>query len=109
MDLNDYQKAALRTAAPKEKKNELFHLLLGLVGETGEIAEKAKKIVRDQDSDFSRWDIEDFKKELGDTLWYVAVIADYFGVPLEDVAQLNIAKLADRQQRAMLGGSGDNR
>lgn len=44
MHLNDYQQAALRTAAPKSKHNELFHLLLGLVGETGEIAEKAKKL-----------------------------------------------------------------
>jgi NTP pyrophosphatase (non-canonical NTP hydrolase) len=109
VDMNDYQQAALRTAAPKEKYNELFHLLLGLVGETGEIAEKAKKVVRDKDSDFSQWDTEDLKRELGDTLWYVAVIADYFDVPLEDVAQLNIAKLADKQKRAMLGGSGDNR
>jgi NTP pyrophosphatase (non-canonical NTP hydrolase) len=109
MELNEYQRAALRTAAPKGKFNEVFHLLLGLVGETGEIAEKAKKIVRDQDSDFSRWDVEDLTKELGDTLWYVAVIADYFGIALEDVGQVNIAKLADRQNRAMLGGSGDNR
>jgi NTP pyrophosphatase (non-canonical NTP hydrolase) len=109
MDLNDYQQAALRTAGPKDEHNELFHLLLGLVGETGEIAEKAKKIVRDKDSDFSQWDIEDLTKELGDTLWYLAVIAHYFDVPLEEVAQRNIAKLADRQQRAMLGGSGDNR
>jgi NTP pyrophosphatase (non-canonical NTP hydrolase) len=109
MDMNAYQQAALRTASPKEKHNELFHLLLGLVGETGEIAEKAKKIVRDKNSDFSQWDLEDLKKELGDALWYIAVIADYFDVPLEDVAQVNIAKLADRQKRAMLGGSGDNR
>jgi NTP pyrophosphatase (non-canonical NTP hydrolase) len=109
MNLNDYQQAALRTASPKETHNEVFHLLLGLVGETGEIAEKAKKIVRDKDSDFSQWDLEDLKKELGDVLWYVAVIADYFDVPLEDVAQLNIAKLADRQKRAVLGGSGDDR
>jgi NTP pyrophosphatase (non-canonical NTP hydrolase) len=109
MDLNDYQRAALRTAAPRDKHNELFHLLLGLVGETGEIAEKAKKIVRDKDSDFSQWDKDDLTKELGDTLWYVAVIADYFDVSLEDVGRLNLAKLADRQERAMLGGSGDNR
>ncbi|GAA1710867.1 nucleoside triphosphate pyrophosphohydrolase family protein [Kribbella yunnanensis] len=109
MDMNAYQQAALRTAAPRDKKNELFHLLLGLVGETGEIAEKAKKIVRDHDSDFAQWDLEDLTKELGDVLWYVAVIADHFDVPLEDVAQRNIAKLADRQQRAVLGGSGDNR
>src|SRR5918996_3497574 len=109
VNMNDYQQAALRTAAPKDKYNELFHLLLGLVGETGEIAEKAKKIVRDNDSDFSQWEVEDLKKELGDTLWYVAVIADYFDVPLEDVAQLNIAKLADRQKREAIRGSGDDR
>ena len=109
MELDEYQQAALRTAAPRDKHNEVFHLLLGLVGETGEIAEKAKKIVRDSDSDFSQWEIEDLTKELGDTLWYVAVIADYFDVALEDVARLNIAKLADRQKRAMLGGSGDDR
>ncbi|MEV0611676.1 nucleoside triphosphate pyrophosphohydrolase family protein [Nonomuraea sp. NPDC050404] len=109
MNINDYQQAALRTAAPKNKHNELFHLLLGLVGETGEIAEKAKKIVRDHDSDFSQWDIEDLKKELGDSLWYIAVIADHFDIALEEVAQLNIAKLADRQRRGVIGGSGDGR
>ncbi|GAA2839542.1 nucleoside triphosphate pyrophosphohydrolase family protein [Kribbella solani] len=109
MEMNSYQQAALRTAAPKEKHNELFHLLLGLVGETGEIAEKAKKVVRDKDSDFSQWDREDLTKELGDVLWYTAVIADYFDIPLAEVAELNIAKLADRQKRAVLGGSGDNR
>ncbi|MFK4083628.1 nucleoside triphosphate pyrophosphohydrolase family protein [Kribbella sp. NPDC020789] len=109
MELNAYQQAALHTAAPSDKHNELFHLLLGLVGETGEIAEKAKKIVRDHDSDFARWDLEDLTKELGDVLWYVAVIADHFAIPLEDVAQRNITKLADRQARSVLGGTGDNR
>ena len=109
MDLNAYQQAALRTAAPKDRPNEVFHLLLGLVGETGEIAEKAKKIIRDHDSDFARWDLDDLAKELGDTLWYVAVLADHFGLPLADVAELNIKKLADRQQRDAIGGSGDNR
>lgn len=109
MNMSDYQQAALRTAAPRDKHNELFHLILGLVGEAGEIAEKAKKIVRDKDSDFSQWDTEDIKKELGDTLWYVAVVADYFDLPLEDIALLNIAKLADRQKRGVLSGSGDVR
>ena len=42
-------------------------------------------------------------------LWYIAVIADYFDVALDDVARLNLAKLADRQNRSMLGGSGDDR
>jgi len=44
MNMNDYQTAALRTAAPKDKKDEVFHLVLGLCGESGEIAEKVKKI-----------------------------------------------------------------
>lgn len=109
MDMNAYQQAALRTAAPKDKTDEVFHLLLGLVGETGEIAEKAKKIVRDQGSDFSHWDREDLAKELGDTLWYVAVLADHFDLRLADVAELNIKKLADRQQRDAISGRGDDR
>jgi len=109
MHLNEYQQAALRTAAPKDKPNEVFHLLLGLVGEAGELAEKAKKIVRDKDSDFTQWDPEDLTKELGDTLWYIAVLANHFDVPLEQVAHLNLTKLADRQSRNTLSGSGDNR
>jgi NTP pyrophosphatase (non-canonical NTP hydrolase) len=109
MTIDEYQAAALRTANSKDAKNELFHLFLGLVGEAGEIAEKAKKIIRDQDSDFSKWDVDDVKKELGDVLWHVAVIANYFDISLEDVAQTNVAKLASRQQRGLISGSGDNR
>ena len=109
MNLDEYQRLALRTAASKDKKNELFHLLLGLCGEAGEIAEKSKKIVRDKGSDFSQWDREDVSKELGDVLWHVAVIADYFNIPLNEVGEKNIAKLADRLQRGVIGGSGDNR
>lgn len=109
MNLNEYQKKALRTASPHDKKNELFHLLLGLCGETGEIAEKAKKIIRDKDSDFTQLDKDDFTKELGDVLWHVAVLADYFSIPLETVGQKNIEKLASRMERGVIGGSGDNR
>ena len=109
MTFDDYQQLALRTAAGKAKKNELFHLVLGLVGETGEIAEKMKKWVRDQNSDESLVDVEDLKKELGDVLWYTAVLAAYFDVSFDDIAEKNIAKLADRQQRNVLHGSGDNR
>ncbi len=109
MNLNEYQTLALRTASPKDKKNELFHLLLGLCGEAGEIAEKAKKIIRDQDSDFSKLDKDDLAKELGDVLWHVAVVADYFDIPLEQVGDKNIKKLASRLDRGVLSGSGDNR
>lgn len=109
MNFDEYQKLSLRTAAAKDKHNELFHLVLGLVGETGEIAEKLKKIVRDKNSDESVIDVDDMKKELGDVLWYVSVLADYLGISLNDIAEYNIKKLADRQKRGVLGGSGDNR
>lgn len=109
MNLNEYQTLALRTAAPKDKKNELFHLLLGLCGEAGEIAEKTKKIVRDHDSDFAKLDKDDLTKELGDVLWHIAVIADYFDISLDKIGDTNIRKLADRLKRGVIAGSGDNR
>lgn len=43
MQMNDYQQLALRTARSKDAKDEFYHLLLGLVGEAGEVAEKSKK------------------------------------------------------------------
>ena len=109
MDLDDYQRGALRTAAARDKHNELLHLVLGLVGEASEIAEKFKKWVRDLDSDESRIDRTDIAKELGDVLWYLAVLADYLDRSLDDIAVANLAKLASRQQRGVLGGSGDDR
>lgn len=104
----DYQQAALKTANPGHK-NELFHLVLGLVGESGEIAEKMKKLVRDHESDKEKIDRDDIKKVLGDVLWYVAVLAEYLGLSLEDIAAYNVEKLASRQARGVLSGSGDNR
>lgn len=108
MNMNDYQQAAVRTARAKTAPNELMHLLLGLVGESGEIAEKVKKVIRDDSSDFSKLD-ELFEKELGDVLWHIATLAAYFDIPLEKIAQQNIDKLADRQKRGVIGGSGDSR
>lgn len=109
MDCDDYQHAALRTARAKDAPDEFMHLVLGLVGETGEIAEKVKKLVRDQESDLARLDRDDMAAELGDVLWYAAVLADFLGLSLNDIAQRNVDKLADRQRRSVIGGSGDNR
>ena len=109
MDCDDYQRAALRTARDPEAQDEFMHLVLGLVGEAGEIAEKVKKLVRDQNSDLAQLDRDDMAAELGDVLWYTAVLANFLGLSLDDVAQRNVAKLADRQRRAVIGGSGDRR
>lgn len=107
--MNAYQAAALRTAASRDTKNELLHLVLGLVGESGEVAEKFKKWIRDDGSDEDLLDRADLQKELGDVLWYLAVLADYLDLPLDDIATANVTKLASRQQRGVLGGSGDDR
>lgn len=109
MTFDEYQKLALRTARDPNKKDELFHLVLGLMGETGEIAEKFKKLVRDHDTNLDKLDKKDMAKELGDVLWYIAVLASYLGLSFEDIAENNIAKLADRKVRGKIGGSGDNR
>jgi NTP pyrophosphatase (non-canonical NTP hydrolase) len=109
MTFDDYQKAALRTARAHNDRDELFHLVLGLVGETGEVAEKFKKWIRDLESDEARLDSAALGKELGDVLWYLAVLASYLGISLETIASSNIAKLADRAKRDVIGGEGDNR
>jgi NTP pyrophosphatase (non-canonical NTP hydrolase) len=109
MDFDEYQRGAMRTASPRDTPNELLHLVLGLVGESGEIAEKFKKWVRDLGSDEALIDRADIAKEIGDVLWYAAVLADYLDLSLDDIAAANLAKLASRRSRGVLGGSGDNR
>lgn len=109
MTFNEYQAAAKHTAIARGTDLEVYERVLGLVGETGEIAEKFKKNIRDQGADLSKLDKADMAKELGDVLWYLAVLADHLDIPLQDIADKNIAKLASRQQRGTLSGSGDNR
>jgi NTP pyrophosphatase (non-canonical NTP hydrolase) len=82
---------------------------LGLSGETGEVAEKFKKIYRDKGGVINSDDRLEIQKELGDVLWYLAVLSDTLGLTLEEVAALNLEKLKARQQRGQLHGSGDNR
>lgn len=83
----------------------LIENTLGLVGESGEVAEKVKKYIRDKNV----IDKEELVKELGDVLFYVTALANYIDSDLQDVADKNISKLKDRQKRNKLHGSGDNR
>ena len=102
MECDEYQRAAMRTARDRNAPGEFMHLVLGLVGEAGEIAEKVKKLVRDKNSDLAQLDRDDMAAELGDVLWCTAVLANFLGVSLDDIAQRNVDKLADRQSRAVL-------
>jgi NTP pyrophosphatase (non-canonical NTP hydrolase) len=108
MDLNDYQQAARRTAIYPED-HRVVYPALGLASEAGEVAGKIKKVLRDQAGDFERAPLAAIKDELGDVLWYVAVLAGDLGLSLDDIAAANLAKLASREERGRLSGGGDVR
>lgn len=108
MDLNEYQKRALETVFyPKEYK--IICPSLGLAGESGEVCEKVKKVIRDKTQKFDTDKCREIARELGDVLWYTAVMASDLGYTLDEIAQINQEKLKSRQQRNKLQGEGDNR
>lgn len=109
MNLNEFQTQAMSSAIfPSEYK--ILYPALKLAGESGEVAEKIGKVLRDGDGNFDDLHIRDtIALELGDVLWYVAALAHSLGYELDDIAQMNIDKLADRKARNKIGGSGDYR
>lgn len=108
MQFDEYQKKTRETAIYPNKDNNFVFPVLGLAGETGEVSEKIKKVIRDKDGiidDDSRKEIE---KELGDILWYLAQLATELNISLDDVAEKNIAKIMERKERGVVHGNGDN-
>ena len=108
MDLSGYQ-ARSRVTAEYPREAWLAYPALGLAGEAGEVAEHAKKAIRDDDGTVSDERRAAIAKELGDVLWYVAQIATELGLDLDEIAQGNLDKLLSRQRRGVLSGSGDER
>jgi len=118
--LDEYQKQAKSTATYNDgvrgfsfeelqQLTSLSYCLHGLAGEAGEANEKHKKFLRGGPIG----SFEEYKallaKELGDTLWYVSQAAVEIGMSLDDIARMNLEKLADRKKRGVLHGSGDDR
>lgn len=87
----------------------LLSQVLGLVGESGEIADKFKKLIRDKKGELSDEAKREILKELGDVLWYVNTISSLLGSSLDEVAQNNLDKVLSRKARGVIQGSGDNR
>lgn len=87
---NEYQQLAMRTATLK--CFDPANAALGLAGEAGEVADEVKKFLYQG----REWDAEKIIEELGDVLWYVALMAEYFGAPLDFVMEYNIDKLRKR-------------
>jgi len=105
----EYQQKASETAIfPKEKALE--YITLGLTGEAGEIANKVKKLIRDgADKETLEQKKIEIGYELGDVLWYCAMLAREVDINLGHIMEKNIEKLHSRKERGTLGGSGDNR
>lgn len=119
MNPNEYQRMAMRTNDGKDSErlqsflikvdtvNELAELegksirvksgelicgVMGLNGEAGEVVDLLKKFVFHG----HKFVKEDLVKELGDVLWYVALICDSLGITMEEVMEKNINKLKER-------------
>ena len=110
MEFKEYSEVADSTAIYEGNTiTRLSYVCLGLGGETGEVLEKVKKIIRDSHGIVRNGTAEELKKELGDILWYINAICKEVGITLESVAETNLQKLTSRLERGVLQGSGDNR
>ena len=109
MNFETYQINARKTAIYPSLGSNYIYPTLGLVGESGEVAEKVKKVIRDNNGVFDQERIVGLKKELGDVLWYVSNICSELNLSLEDIAEENLNKLKKRSLEGKIKGSGDNR
>lgn len=108
-NFRQYQYYSRQTAIYPNKGNNFVYPTLGLCGESGEIAEKIKKIIRDKDGVISEQTKEDLEKELGDVLWYISNLASELNLDMQKIARKNLEKLFDRLERNKITGEGDNR
>ena len=109
MTLDEYQQEALVTAVFHDEFKDIAHWVLGINGEAGEIAEKLKKIIRDKNGALSDDDKHEIAKEIGDVLWYLAVLSHQLDINFNEIGRMNIEKLRSRQARGKIHGNGDNR
>lgn len=109
MNFEEYQKKSRETALYPNLGSNYIYPVLGLAGESGEVAEKIKKVIRDNNGVVTNEKREEIKKEIGDVLWYLAQICTELGLSMDEAAVFNIEKLQSRKERGVLSGSGDNR
>lgn len=100
MDLDQFQRSALETDNTarhyegEEGRKDIVVALLGIAGELGTLATAYKKFLRDGPS-YGLYE-ENVQEELGDMLWYLAVLADKFGLSLSSIANANLRKTSGR-------------
>lgn len=119
MTATEYEQQAHRTIAGHAAEN-ITYLGFGLMAEAGEVADKIAKAVRRGEIEINNNEIifvrgnsfqftDNIADELGDVLWFVAMMARRLGFSLEEVMRRNLDKLADRQARGVIVGDGDKR
>ena len=108
MEANKYQEY-IKKFDHYPMKTALLTYGLGLGGETGEVLEKIKKLYRDKGGHITPEFKQAMKKEIGDVLWYICMIANKLNITLEEVFLANINKLDAREEKDMINGDGDNR
>lgn len=113
MDITDYmhqtRKTAVYGSGVNTKQEQILYCMLGLVGETGEIAEKLKKKLRGGGKLEEFIDDPIIAKELGDVAWYWARLCDELNWDTSAVLEMNVAKLLSRLKRDKIHGEGDDR
>lgn len=97
MDLREYQDWVESVSSERVNTLGLIYAGLGLSGETGEVVERVKKIVRDREGIATNDDIDYIRLELGDVLWYVAKFCNELGLTMDEVFQANVDKINDRR------------
>ena len=121
MELNVYQKKAMETCMPTCEN--ISYMLLNLVGEVGEFASKIAKGIRKGEMEITgnalyidniRFKGESLEKldeslmaEAGDICWQLSGLCTIMGWKLEDVAEYNLKKLAERKKNGTIAGNGD--
>lgn len=108
LNFNSYQEKAVATAI-YGVGSKIIYPALGLGNEAGEVLGKIKKVLRDNNGEFTKENSAIIGDEIGDVLWYMAALARDLGLDLGTIASNNLKKLADRQARNVISGSGDSR
>ena len=109
MTFEEYQKESRRAARYPDVGHTIIYPTLGIAGETGEVVEKVKKILRDKNNIVSEETRAAVAKEMGDVLWYLAQLATELDISLESVASGNLEKVLSRLERGVIHGDGDER
>src|SRR6266446_2275811 len=103
-NFDEYQHESRKTAIYPRQGSNYFYPTLGLVSEAGEVADRIKRIDRDDNGIVTEQKRAEVAGELGDILWYAAQVASEFGLSFQEIAGENLVKLQQRKDRGTLSG-----